>query len=414
MKNIVYPLLCLLFICTGKTQLNASPEKNIVNSSYNCSGYEQNNREITFQLTDGAVLQLKICSPSVVRIWFAPDGKAEHWNPSFAVINEELEAMDSIQVNDEPASYEIFTSQLRIRVNKSPLNLQIFDKYQKLIFSDQKGEGYQTEGTQKTVTQIMRSDEHFFGLGEKTGKMDRRGGYFKMWNSDKPCYSTTEDPLYKSIPFFMSNYRYGIFLDNTYKSEFDFGTVKRDRYSFSIPDGPMVYYFIFGKEYKEIISNYVALTGQPIMPPNWAFGFAQCRGMLTNEKLSRDIAEGYRLRNIPCDIIYQDIGWTDGLQTFDWRPNSYQNPKQMLQDLKEQGFKVVVSQDPVISQSSTKQWEEADRLGFFVKDTTTGKNYDMPWPWGGNCGVVDFTLPEVADWWGTYQQKPLDDGIKGF
>lgn len=38
----------------------------------------------------------------------------------------------------------------------------------------------------------------------------------------------------------------------------------------------------------------------------------------------------------------------------------------------------------------------------------------MPWPWGGNCGVVDFTLPAVADWWGAYQQKPIDDGIAGF
>ena len=38
----------------------------------------------------------------------------------------------------------------------------------------------------------------------------------------------------------------------------------------------------------------------------------------------------------------------------------------------------------------------------------------MPWPWGGNCGVVDFTKPEVADWWGAYQQKPINDGISGF
>ena len=69
----------------------------------------------------------------------------------------------------------------------------------------------------------------------------------------------------------------------------------------------------------------------------------------------------------------------------------------MLADLKEMGFKVVVSQDPVISQANKKQWEEADRLGYFVKDSTNGKSYDMPWPWGGNCGVVDFTLPAVAD-----------------
>ena len=191
-------------------------------------------------------------------------------------------------------------------------------------------------------------------------------------------------------------------------------TESRDYYSFEAPGGEMIYYFIFGKDYKEIMKQYVDLTGKPIMPPKWALGFAQCRGLLTSEKLSYEIAEGYRKRGIPCDVIYQDIGWTQYLQDFEWRKGNYENPKKMLADLKDMGFKVVVSQDPVISQANKRQWEEADRLGYLVKDSTNGRSYDMPWPWGGNCGVVDFTLPAVADWWGAYQQKPIDDGIVGF
>lgn len=109
---------------------------------------------------------------------------------------------------------------------------------------------------------------------------------------------------------------------------------------------------MFGKDYKEIMGHYIGLTGKPIMPPKWALGFAQCRGMLTREDLTREIATGYRKRGIPCDIIYQDIGWTQNLQDFEWRKGNYENPKQMLADLKSQGFKVVVSQDPVISQSN--------------------------------------------------------------
>ena len=101
----------------------------------------------------------------------------------------------------------------------------------------------------------------------------------------------------------------------------------------------MIYYFISGKDYKEILSQYVGLTGKPIMPPKWALGFAQCRGLLTSEKLSREIAEGYRTRGIPCDIIYQDIGWTEHLQDFEWRKGNYGHPKKMLADLKEMGFK---------------------------------------------------------------------------
>ena len=384
------------------------------NVTGNCTSYSQEGRDVTFHLDDNSAVQLQLCSPSVVRVWFSPDGKLQRGNPSFAVINEELEDVGTVRVDEQNACYEIFTPKLRIRVNKAPFSLQIFDKYQKLLFSDYADKGHISDGERKVEYKTLRRDEHFFGLGEKTGKLDRRGESYKMWNSDKPCYSVVEDPLYKSIPFFMSSYRYGIFLDNTYKTEFKFGTESRDYYSFEAPGGEMIYYFIFGKDYKEIMKQYVALTGQPIMPPKWALGFAQCRGLLTTEKLSYEIAEGYRKRGIPCDIIYQDIGWTQYLQDFNWRKENYQNPKKMLADLKGMGFKVIVSQDPVISQANKKQWEEADRLGYLVKDSTTGKSYDMPWPWGGNCGVVDFTIPEVADWWGAYQQKPIDDGIAGF
>lgn len=165
------------------------------------------------------------------------DGKLQRRNASFAVINEELEDVGTVHVDEQAACYEIFTSKLRIRVNKSPMSIQIFDKYQKLLFSDYADKGHVSEGTKKVEYKTLRRDEHFFGLGEKTGKMDRRGESYKMWNSDKPCYSVVEDPLYKSIPFFMSSYRYGIFLDNTYKTEFKFGTESRDYYSFEARTG---------------------------------------------------------------------------------------------------------------------------------------------------------------------------------
>ena len=380
----------------------------------NCVSYTQDGRCVNFTLNDGSAIQLRLCSPSVIRIWNSPDGKFDRGNASFAVVNEDLQDIGDLIVNEQNACYEIFTEKLRIRVNKAPFNLQIFDKYQKLLFSDHADKGHVSDGKRKAEYKTLRRDEHFFGLGEKTGKLDRRGETYKMWNSDKPCYSTVEDPLYKSIPFFMSSYRYGIFLDNTYKTEFKFGTESRDYYSFEAPDGEMIYYFIFGKDYKEIMTQYIGLTGKPIMPPRWALGFAQCRGLLTREDLTYEIARGYRERGIPCDIIYQDIGWTQHLQDFNWRKGNYKNPRKMLADLDSMGFKVILSQDPVISQGNKVQWAEADSLGYFVKDVTTGKSYDMPWPWGGNCGVVDFTIPEVADWWGAYQQKPLDDGAAGF
>lgn len=379
-----------------------------------CISYTKKGNQVIFNCKDGSKLSLTINSSSVIKVWFDQSGKLTRKNESFAVINEKLEDIGEINVNEEPSAYEIFTSKLRIRLNKNPMQLQIFDKWQKLIFSDFKEKGHVADSKSVKAYKVLRNDEQFFGLGEKTGPLNRRGRNYKMWNSDRPCYSVTEDPIAKSIPFFMSSYRYGIFLDNTYKTEFKFGTESDEYYSFEAPDGAFVYYFIFGKDYKEIQEQYISLTGKPIMPPKWALGFAQCRGLYTKESQALEIAAEFRKRKIPIDIIYQDIGWTQNLQDFEWRKGNYTNPKEMLKKLKDNGFKMIVSQDPVISQKENKQWTEADKLGYFVKDARNNKSYDMPWPWGGNCGVVDFTIPEVADWWGKYQQKPVDDGISGF
>jgi hypothetical protein len=104
------------------------------------------------------------------------------------------------------------------------------------------------------------------------------------------------------------------------------------------------------------------------MPPKWALGFAQSRGLYTKENQALEVAAEFRKRKIPIDIIYQDIGWTQNLQDFEWRKGNYTNPKAMLKKLKDNGFKMIVSQDPVVSQKDNKQYLEANKLGYFVKD----------------------------------------------
>lgn len=380
----------------------------------NCRSYTITANTVVFHCDSSRDIAIKICSPSLLKIRYTPPGQPVNPNGSFAVVKEDVDAPASVTVEESAQAFELFTDRLRIRINKSPFNLQLFDKYQKLLLGDHADKGLINEGRKIASYKTLRADEHFFGLGEKAGPLDRRGRQYKMWNSDKPCYAPNEDPLYKSIPFFISNYRYGVFFDNTYKTEFKFGTEQQDQFSFEAPGGELTWYFIAGQDYKQIIEQYIQLTGQPIMPPKWALGFSQSRGMFTNEPLARSVAAEFRKRRIPCDIIYQDIGWTEGLQNFVWNPERYQDPKAMLRSLDSAGFKMIVSQDPVISQKTTAQWREADSLGYFTTDIRTGKSYDMPWPWGGNCGVVDFTKPEVASWWGQYQQKPLNDGVRGF
>lgn len=371
-----------------------------------------NPREYVFYNEKGEALLLHFCSENTVKVFYSSNGQFEEDGISIAVENEDFSEVTPY-FTQQNSSYELFTDKMRVVVSRPSLKLEIYDKYQRLLLSDW-GDGHSVGENGIRADKLLRKDEHFYGLGEKAGTLDRRGEVWRMWNSDKPCYCNTDDPLYKSIPFFMSSLGYGVFFDNTYKTEFDFGSKASDHYSFSAPGGNMKYYVFVGKDYKELITSYIGLTGKPVMPPRWALGFSQCRGLYTREDLALEVGRTFREKQIPCDVIYQDIGWTEYLQNFEWRKGNYTNPKAMLEKLHDSGFHIIVSQDPVISQENTKQWKEADSLGLFTKDIRTGKTYDMPWPWGGNCAVVDFTNPQAASWWGNYQQKAIRDGVDGF
>jgi len=115
-------------------------------------------------------------------------------------------------------------------------------------------------------------------LGEKTGNLDRAGNGYTNWNSDVYGYRVDQDPLYSTIPFYIGihgNLNYGVFLDNTYQSDFNFGASNNRFSSFGARGGEMNYYFIYHKRLADIIKSYTWLTGRMPMPPLWSLGYQQ-------------------------------------------------------------------------------------------------------------------------------------------
>ena len=378
-----------------------------------CDGYEQVGARIVFACDGGARVAVRPLSDDVVEVWASAGGAFERANASFAVVRDTLGAVPVPAVTDRGDHWEIAAGALVLRAQKSPFALAYYDRGGRLLGGDDAGGAYAWEGEAWTWRRRIEPGEQVLGLGEKSGALVRNGRTFTMWNSDLPCYDPATDPLYKSIPFYLSTRSYGVFVDNTYRTVFDVGETDAHRLSVRADGGPLVYYVIGGGP-AEALDRYTQLTGRPMLPPKWAFGYAQSRGFYTNEPLTRAVAATLRARRIPADIIYQDIGWVEELQNFEWNPDRYDDPEGMLADLEAQGFKVIVSQDPIVSRRNEAQWKELADAGLFVRDRRTGDVYDMPWPWGGNGALVDFTREGAADYWGALQQKVVDQGVDGF
>lgn len=333
-------------------------------------------------------------------------------NP-YSVIQSPNSVVFSLEENEE--SLILVSEKLDVVINKSPILFTFLSKDGKVINQDDTGLGTQRQGTQSTVYKKLQEEERFVGLGEKTGPLDRRGNGYENWNTDHFAYDIEADPLYASIPFYIGIHgelSYGIFVDNSYKSHFNFGASNNRFSSFSVDDGDMDYYFI-GGEVSDIIKSYTWLTGRMSMPPIWSIGYQQCRYSYYPDTEVLDVAKKFRDKDIPADVIVLDIHYMDEYKIFSWDKARFPNPDQMIKQLKEMGFEVVVICDPGIKiKASYAPYDEGVKEDVFLK-YSDGVNYEGE-VWPGWCHFPDFTSEKSRKWWEEMMKTYTDIGIKGF
>jgi alpha-glucosidase len=334
---------------------------------------------------------------------------------SWAVVKKDWKPAQ-MTVNDQPSAILIITSELKVEISKSPCRFTFYDSGGNLINKDDLSKGISWDDQEVRCWKVMPPNEHYYGFGEKANSFDKRDQAMTMWNSDIPAYGSDTDPLYQTIPFFLAfngGRCHGIFFDNTYRSVFDMGKSSDAYYSFGATGGGMNYYFFYGPDPKKVLNRYTELVGRMPLPPRWALGYQQSRWGYYPEGKVRDIAENFRKRNIPCDVIYLDIDYMGGFRCFTWDSKNFPNPKGMLDDLKKSGFKFVVIIDPGIKQD-TAYWvyQQGVAGDHFVKYPDGKPFIGQVWP--GNCAFPDFTSEETRKWWGSLYKGLLDVGIKGF
>lgn len=362
--------------------------------------------------TDKEKFRLQFYSENTVRITLTRASEFEDF--SYAVIANALDKSPAIKENEN--TIILSTSSFSAELSKNPFRIVCKDLNSNIINEDDPAFGTCWNGEQVSTYKKLQDGERFIGLGEKTGSLDRRGHGYINWNTDNFGYGTGSDPLYCSIPFYIGVHNkllYGIFLDNSYKTFFNFGA-SNDRFSsFAADAGEMNYYFISGKSVSEIINEYTTLTGRMEMPPLWSIGYQQCRYSYYPDKEVLSLADTFREKDIPADAIVLDIHYMEKYKIFTWSKRDFPNPKKLLDDLKERGFNIVVMCDPGIKvEEGYEAYEDGVKKDVYIK-YPDGTNYTgQVWP--GWCNFPDFTNPKTRSWWKDHFQDYVKLGVEGF
>jgi alpha-D-xyloside xylohydrolase len=364
---------------------------------------------------EGLVLQIQITSPmpDVLRVRVRHHHPAEH-----GIVKPELDYdLSAPEVRIEDLSDELrFTSgKLSVHIRKSAWNMQFYGDSEPITGGGAKTLGFMdVAGQGQFLMQRLQLavGECIYGLGERFGPLVKNGQSVAIWNEDG---GTASDLAYKNIPFYLSSRGYGVLVNSTARVEFEIGTERVSQMQFSVPGEELDYFIFHGPDPKDVLEKYTRLSGRPALPPAWSFGLWLSTSFTTkyDEKTVMQFIDGMLDRRIPLSVFHFDCFWMKQRHwcDFQWDPQAFPKPRQMLEKIKSRGIKICVWINPYISQLSSLFAEGRDN-GYFLK-RPDGSVFQRD-AWQPGMALVDFTNPAAAQWYCDKLQALLDMGVDCF
>ena len=364
-----------------------------------------------------ADMRLKIVAlrDDVLRVTCAR-GNSLPEDASWAVLPTSRQSSVPISIDGSGDHFGFRTRTLIVEVDRKTLELTVLDLSG--IILEQDARPLRFDGDAFRIYKTMPLDEHYFGLGDKAGALDRRNGAFTLWNTDAYRFQESTDPIYKSIPYFMTfraGRAMGTLLDNTWRTSFDFGKELPDAYSFGAAAGPVDYYLFYGPSPKQVVETYAWLTGTPPLPPLWALGFQQSRYSYMSQARVLEVASRLRADSIPADAIYLDIDFQDKNRPFTVNTTAFPDFSGMIAKLHAENFHVVAITDLHIANLPGHNYYPYDSGiagDHFVKNPDGSVYTGRVWP--GPSVFPDFTRRETRAWWGSLYRDLRHSGVDGF
>ena len=269
------------------------------------------------------------------------------------------------------------------------------------------------EAIGKTMAFIKTDPEtYLYGTGESLGDLVKNGTTKLFWNTDNPFNRDLNQRLYQSQPWVLAVRKdgtaFGVLADNTWKQELSLG----NGILFS-SEGPAFRVLVFeGKTPQDVLKSLAEVTGKMDLPPLWSLGYQQCRFSYYPDTRVKEIADTFRIKQIPCDVIWMDIHYMNEYRIFTFSPDRFPNPKETNDYLHQKGFKSIWMIDPGVKKEE----------GYFVYDSGTAKdvwvkdaagNDFVGGVWPGDCVFPDFTMERTQKWWASLYKDYMANGVDG-
>jgi alpha-D-xyloside xylohydrolase len=253
------------------------------------------------------------------------------------------------------------------------------------------------------------ADEHYYGLGQnQEGILDYRGRTIDCKHLyDAPAGETV------CVPFLVTNKGYGIIWDNPSDTVVSAGLHEHTTWKSNV--GERVSYFVItGATLDELYAGYRKITGPTPLPPKAAFGYIQSKARYETQQQVLDVADGYRSRSYPLDIMVVDWFYWTRMGQLDIDRAAFPDPKAMNQKLHEQGVHSIISVWPRFEKES-RYFDFLAAKGWLLKDKD-GTPVDGLAERSDRAGaLIDSTNPQAREWyWQRIRDNLASEGFDWF
>lgn len=398
------------------------------------TSYKATENSVTFHI-DFELFEINFLSDELFRFRISQGGSFID-KPSHSCVEASWSG-SVFSIEEKDNSYLISTKKVKIVLTKQNFTVTVTRVDGTVLLAPyEKQPFYQYQNNHFVVKRACLPHEHIYGLGEKTGHLDRHGRKYRMWNKDvlapdpdksvedllaernSDPLATDFDPYYMSICFY---YRLhpeslkagGYFIDNPFPANYEFNNQKNHSHiSIHYEGGQYCEYFFTSSEIKEILRSYTKLTGRIELPPLWSLGYHQCRWKKYDHKDLLVLAEKQRASKAPCDVLWLDIDYMDEYRVFTWNDEIFPDRKALFTTLKEMGFRIITIVDPGIKFEPGYEIFDQARENDLLCKCENGQTY-IGQVWPGRTTFPDFSKPECRQWWGELNAKHVQSGIAG-